>query len=112
MQTGRMKRTEGTITNRLHRLEEKLRLSTHSVQPSPKKALKVVNVEKSKVTTHPVTADIQGKRLVERYDRSELDEIDDRKPFTERFKELSPREQGEIWSVILDEPLSLKEPKL
>ncbi len=112
IRTGRMKQAEGTITNRFHRLEEKLRLSAGSVQPSLKKAAKVVKVEKSKVITHPVSADTQGKRLVEKYDRPELYENDDRKPFSERFKELSPLAQGMIWSVILDEPLSLKEPKL
>jgi len=76
--------------------------------PSPGKEIKPV------IRQQPVKAEEQGRRIVEEtpvrkdwHSRSDSSAPDSPDP----FENLSPLARGMVWSVILDEPPSLKDPE-
>ena len=112
------KQAESKISEGLHRLEKKAIKTARAareeflgepVPPPPEK------IDKRRISTGPPPAAIQGKRIVENLSRQEAEKIYTDANLSnslDRIKELSPLAQGMVWSIILDEPLALKEPKL
>lgn len=119
-QTGAQAAESPTVSERLRRFEKKVakavqgesegdtssgedelyeKIETRRVEAAPRSVQQVNTVE----------------RLVE--DRSKEDEGrkysgPEKSNSFERFRELSPLAQGMVWSIILEEPLALKEPKI
>lgn len=77
-------------------------------------------IESHRIETAPITApppaeaDVQGKRIVTKSDIPGIRNEPGKSVSTsslERYKTLSPLAQAMVWSIILEEPLALKEPK-
>jgi len=69
---------------------------------------------KPKPKPKPVQAADQSRRLVKDFvsPDADMEASGKRTSAVDVIKELSPLAQGMLWSVILDKPLSLKEPEL
>ena len=119
----------GTRLSRgIRRLEQTAKNVTHSGGLHREQASKATpgedalyeKIENHRIETGPITAPppaaaaVQGKRIVRKSDIPGIRNEPGKAVSTsslERFKTLSPLAQAMIWSIILEEPPALKEPK-
>jgi hypothetical protein len=91
----------------------------HILEAKATEAIRNEDIQYEKLETRPVNvpdatpAPVQGERLLDNRDEPEVGKKysgPETSDSFNRFSKLSPLAQGMIWSIILEEPLALKEP--